>query len=119
MRAALLSAGATLLVAAPSAQAAWGPAVALADDARVEHRAPAIARNAAGDAVLAFVRAPAGAPPGSGRVVVAERSGASGAWAVERLTSGPGVGAPAVRNRRAPQRPRMRSTSSSTGARTT
>jgi hypothetical protein len=97
VRGPLLCAGMALMLAAPAAaSAAWGPPVLLGTAGGADHRAPAIARNAAGDAVAAWVRAPASAAPGSGRVLLSERRGASGRWTRARVVSGPGVGAPAA-----------------------
>lgn len=96
MRALLTCVTGALLVALPAGASAFaGPTVRLSADDGAEYRAPDMALTAAGDAVAAWVRAPAGARPGSGRVVVAERS-RRGRWSPGRTLSGQAAGAPAA-----------------------
>ena len=96
MRVALVCAGAVFLAIPAAAQAAWAPPAVLAADSASTHRAPAIARTAAGDVVAAWARAPVEAGAGSGRIVVSERRAPRGAWSRGRLLSAAGVGPPAV-----------------------
>jgi hypothetical protein len=72
------------------------PPDALSDRRDTDHRAPAIARNAAGDHLAAWVGSPVAAGSGTGQVRIAERRGRNGVWSRERIISRAGVGAPAV-----------------------
>lgn len=83
-------------LAMPAGAGAWGGTTLLTASDGADYRAPAAAQNAAGDAVVAWVRSPAGAPAGSGRVVLAPRLRGSARWGGRRVVSGVGVGAPSV-----------------------
>jgi len=96
MRALLTCVTGALLVALPAGASAFpGETVTLSADDGADYRAPYLALTAAGDAVATWVRAPAGARAGSGRVVVAERS-RRGRWSPGRTLSRPAAGAPAA-----------------------
>lgn len=96
MRALLTCVTGALLVALPAGASAFpGETVTLSADDGADYRAPYLALTAAGDVVAAWVRAPAGARAGSGRVVVAERS-RRGRWSPGRTLSRPAAGAPAA-----------------------
>lgn len=96
MRALLTCVTGALLVALPAGAAAFpGETVTLSADDGADYRAPALALTGAGDAVAAWVRAPAGDRAGSGRVVVAQRS-RRGRWSPGRTLSRPAAGAPAA-----------------------
>jgi len=90
-----LAAAVTAAAVPATAAAAWGVPVTLTRD-NAELRAPAVARNGAGDAVAAWVRAPVASAPGSGRVVISARRGADGRWSAPRTVSVAGAGAPAT-----------------------
>jgi hypothetical protein len=96
MRPTLAVCAGLLAVGVPAAHASWAPPDALSDRRDTDQRAPAIARNAAGDHLAAWVGSPAAAGAGTGRVRIAERRGRDGVWSRERTISRAGVGAPAV-----------------------
>lgn len=96
MRTAVVGCVGLLAALAPAAQASWTPPETLSDRPGANQRAPAVARNAAGDLVAVWVSSPISAGTGAGRVHIAERRPRSATWSRERVLSRPGVGAPAV-----------------------
>lgn len=85
-----------LAALAPAANASWTPPESLSERSGANQRAPAVARNAAGDLVAAWVSSPVSAGAGAGRVHIAERRPRSATWSRGRVVSRPGAGAPAV-----------------------
>ena len=86
--------GATALALAPAAGAAtWGAPVRVSPPDRASYSSGAVAAGPAGAAVAAWLRTPAGAPRGAGRVQLASRPPRRG-WARARTLSGPGASLP-------------------------
>ena len=86
--------GATALALAPVAGAAtWGAPVRISQPDRASYSSGAVAAGPAGAAVAAWLRTPAGAPRGAGRVQLASRPSGRG-WARARTISGPGASLP-------------------------
>ncbi len=84
------------LLVAPAIAGAWGQVVTVTPRDGADYRAADVAQNPAGDVVAAWVRSPAGAAAGTGRVFVATRAGATGRWTSPAAVSAGGVSAPAV-----------------------
>jgi hypothetical protein len=77
----LALAGAAILGVAPAqALAAWGAPVRVSAADAAGYRAADVALAPGGDAVAVWVRTPAGASSGGGRVQVSQRSGTVGTW---------------------------------------
>ncbi len=84
-----------MALTAPPATADWGAPVRLSSLDRATYASPAAAAGAAGEALAAWVRTPAGALRGAGRVQVAPRLSGRG-WSRARTMSGPGASLPRV-----------------------
>ena len=96
MRRVLPPALAALAVLAPAAGAAtWSAPVRVSPPDRASYGGAAVAAGTGGAALAAWVRTPAGAPRGAGRVQLAERP-ARGGWSAARTLSGPGAALPRV-----------------------
>lgn len=96
MRAPIAIAALGAALAMPAAAGAWEQAARLTAGDGADYRAAVVARNPAGDVAAAWVRSPARAAAGTGRVYVATRARGGARWVEARPVSGAGVSAPAV-----------------------
>jgi hypothetical protein len=96
MRSSVVGCVVVLAALSPAAHASWAAPESLQERPDAHQRAPAIARNAPGDTVAAWVSSPVAAGAGAGRVHLAQRRAGSSAWSRVGAVSRPGVGAPAA-----------------------
>ena len=94
---ALSCTGVALAALAPvPAFGAWSAPTWVSARDGAAYSAPDVAAGAAGRSLAAFVRTPAGSPPGAARVQLVTRASARTAWSAPRVLSGRGARAPKV-----------------------
>jgi hypothetical protein len=89
---ATLGCGTALALAPAAASATWGAPERISPSDRAAYASPAVAAGRGGSALAAWIRTPAGARPGAGRVQLAARLGRG--WSRPRSLSGPGASLP-------------------------